>query len=82
MATSLGWISRRKDLNGGSVAGALQSDVTLTTTNLGRGFDLQFGVRNLLGRDNYDPVALNRFVDLMPRPARTFFVRVLWRTDD
>jgi outer membrane receptor protein involved in Fe transport len=81
-AGALKWLGRRQDMNGNALSGALEPDLTLTTRNLGAGFDLQFGVRNLFNRTIYDPAALNYIADVMPRPGRTLFLRLTWRLDD
>ena len=81
-AGAANWIGPRQTPHGDVVPWAAKTDVTLTTSNLGRGFDLQFGVRNLFDRKIWDPVALNDLVDVMPRPGRQVFLRLIWRSED
>jgi predicted DNA-binding protein (MmcQ/YjbR family) len=66
---ALNWVSPRQDMDGDVLSAVLEPDATFTTSNLGHGFDLQFGVRNLFNQRVYDPMALNDFVELMPRPG-------------
>jgi hypothetical protein len=79
---SLNWLSRRREMHGSALSAVLEPDITLATGGLGHGFDVQFGVRNLFNQAIHDPVALNDFIDVMPRPGRTLFVRMIWRTND
>jgi outer membrane receptor protein involved in Fe transport len=79
---ALKWLGRRQDMNGEAISGAFEPDLTFTTNHLWTGLNLQFGIRNLFNRTIYDPVALNAAVDVLPRPGRTLFLRVIWRTDD
>ena len=69
-------------MGGDVVSPAIQPDFTLTIPGLRHGFDFQFGMRNIFNSRIYDPVALNDFVDVMPRPGREIFLRVMWRTAD
>ena len=81
-AGALNWLGRRQDISGNALPSAMKADFTLTTNNLVRGFDLQFGVRNLFNQHSYDPAPMNQFVGVMPRPGRALFVRLIWRADD
>lgn len=71
-------MSARSTSRGARLPWAVTEDLTVTTHHLGRDYDLQFGVRNLMDRRYEDPVALNDLVDVMRRPGRSFFLRVLW----
>jgi len=56
------------------------ADATITTNRLFDQFDLQFGIRNLLNRAYYDPVAL--IVDRMRGDGRSAYVKLILRSKE
>jgi outer membrane receptor for ferrienterochelin and colicins len=72
------WMGRRNTLPGTSVSGAWKSDLTLTTTGLKHGLNLQFGIRNLCNQRSLDPAGLDPLVAAMPQIGRTAFVSMTW----
>ena len=78
LSSSAQYLGSRGTLAGGSVAPVFLADATATTNRLFDQFDLQFGVRNMLDRAYYDPVALA--VDRMRGDGRSAFVKLLFRS--
>lgn len=80
LAGAARYISSRLDATRAPVRQVLVADTTVTTQRLHRGFDLQFGVRNLLGRRYSDPLSPEHITSRFPMPGRTFFIKLGWQS--
>ncbi|MGA2214278.1 MAG: TonB-dependent receptor [Bryobacteraceae bacterium] len=78
LSESTQYLSPRLDQSGASTRSVLLVDMTLTTHQLFRDFDLQFGGHNLLNWHYTDPVALE--INQIRADGISFFVRVMWQT--
>ncbi len=78
LSSSAQYLGSRDTLGGDSVRPVFLADATATTNHLFEQFDLQVGIRNLLDRVYYDPVAL--VLDRMRGDGRSTFVKLIWRS--
>ena len=69
---------RAANFAGDSVPPVYLVNLTLASRRLPGGFDLNFGIRNLLNRRYWDPVGTNEGIDVVEQDGRSFFVRVTW----
>jgi outer membrane receptor for ferrienterochelin and colicins len=78
LSASMQYLSSRLTTARDRLRPVFLTDVTATTNQLDDRFELQFGIRNLLDRVYYDPVALA--IDSMGGDRRSVFVKLVWRT--
>ncbi len=76
LSTSVQYSSSRGTLAGATVGSAYLADLTITSRQLFRNFDLQLGIRNAFNRNYSVPIALNPLVDTMQQPGRSIFVEL------
>lgn len=78
-STALEYLSPRKTLAGSSVGSQYLVNLTLASRGLlPAGFELQFGIRNLLNWHYSDPAEALQMIDTVPQDGRSFFARVTW----
>ena len=75
-AAGFQYTSSRLDYQGDTQRPVALADVTFTTRNLSRSFDLAAGVRNLLGWRYSDPVDLG--VASMPQNGRSAYITLIY----
>jgi iron complex outermembrane receptor protein len=75
-AAGFQYMSSRLDYQGDTLRPVALADVTFTTRNLSRNFDLAAGVRNLLGWRYSDPVDLG--VASMPQNGRSAYITLIY----
>ncbi|MGB9604535.1 MAG: TonB-dependent receptor domain-containing protein, partial [Bryobacteraceae bacterium] len=79
IAPAFRYMSSRLSRARALIGGVPLLDLTATTNRLHRDFDVQFGVRNALDRRYWDPLSWEHRAELMPRPGRSLFVKLIWR---
>jgi iron complex outermembrane receptor protein len=82
LATGMQFLGQRQTLAGATLPRLFLPDLVASSNRLTRGFDLQFGLRNIFNHKYSDPVALYSAVDTMPQNGRTFFVTVVWHAPE
>ena len=74
--------STTEDISVATATAGFLADATATTKGLHRNFELQGGVRNLLGRRYQDPLSQEHLLRQMPAPGRTAFVKLIWQSTE
>jgi iron complex outermembrane receptor protein len=77
-AGAMRYMSSRMGALGDSVAGAAVFDLTLTARPHSRPVDFQLGIRNLTDKRFADPLSTEHGTSVLPRPGRSFFVKLTW----
>ena len=67
-------MSERQTFAGGVVTPVYVTDITVTSGRLHPAFDLQFGVRNLFDRQEWDPASPDQGLDRLARDGRRIFL--------
>ena len=80
VACAFQYMSERQTFAGAVVTPVYVTDITVTSGRLHPAFDLQFGVRNLFDRQEWDPASPDQGLDRLARDGRRIFVRLLWHT--
>ena len=75
---ALQYLSDRQTFTGSSVPAEYLVNLTLTPRRLPDGVEAQFGIRNLLNREYWDPAGVGQSSDRIEQDGRSFFVRVSW----
>jgi len=75
---ALEYLSERRSFTGAYVPPVYLVNFALASRRLPGGFDIHFGIRNLLNRRYWDPVGTNEGIDVVEQDGRSFFVRVSW----
>jgi outer membrane receptor protein involved in Fe transport len=81
LAAALRYVSARLGAFDDTVPAATLLDLTVSAARLGRGLDLQLGVRNLLDASYSDPLSAEHATQQMPGAGRSVFLRLTWRHD-
>ena len=75
---SASFVSSRATLAGDRLSATPLAGLTFTTERLSRNCDLQFGIRNLLDREYYDPAGGAIVVDRLRADGRSAFMKLIW----
>jgi iron complex outermembrane receptor protein len=78
-SAALQYLSARNTIAGDSVGAVYLVNLTLASRGLlPAGFELQFGIRNVLNWHYSDPAEALQMIDTVPQDGRNFFVRISW----
>lgn len=76
---ALQYLSSRETLAGATVRPEYLVNLAMASRGLlPAGFELQFGIRNLLNWHYSDPAQLLGMIDTVPQDGRSFFARITW----
>lgn len=82
LAGALQYLGERRTLRQAPLEPVALADLTLTTRQLHRSFDLTVGIRNLADCRYWDPLAIDEAVDRIQGTGRTAFVKLIWHTPE
>jgi len=81
LSSAVRYLSPRQDAYGAPVPGVTLADLTLTSGQIYRDFNLQLGVRNLTDKIYGDPVSQEHLLAVMPDAGRSVFVKLTWQRE-
>jgi outer membrane receptor for ferrienterochelin and colicin len=81
LAGAVRYVGSRLGAFDDTVPAATLVDLTVSAARLGRGLDLQLGIRNLLDASYSDPLSAEHATQRMPAAGRSVFLRLTWRHD-